>query len=1363
MKQYGRILGFLLFLIPGSLSAETPEPVQQLQSVHAELHQALSERLQQDQASGRPVDLMLSLSSAIGHRSVTLHLHQRRGEWLKSYLTDLPSGLSIESLDPSGLKWNGTRLTGKLVVAFKPTWSNWTGRRGTPLAVFFNPRRSVPGEWVNFHLSSPEEIHETYPVIYELDAEAAKGKSELELTLDRAIGNHTIMLSFEQSENGWVYSRSIRMPARAGLRYIIDPSELSINEQGQLHGEMQVYRIPAKMANADFLKYWAEVKKQGVEAPLKELEATNRVPERFAGTGMGKDVLKFNLQSPRLVVSGTLRDGRFEGTYSRDEVGNERVDRVHGHILAQRLTGTFEAAGRDLNWRGPISGLLQNPPNQLAEQVNAMELKSADLDTQISHAYELYREVMILDMIQQHYPLRWHEASHRLLVPQPDIASMDEAAKRDWLNRVVLFASAARSRRPAATQNQPVIEDSRFGPYLPPQVLPNSTLPAYEASAAQQWVQPSGWEFIGPIAVADEPIGPPLPEVLPSPGSRYHLPGELNIDRSAKSTRRGGWIEAEQINGWLRPPLASGVEAGAATTFAWYAATEVESERGGTYWLAVETHDRGSLWVNGQLAWQSDANHNPHHPAMIQVELKAGMNQFLLRCANEFEEGANARHKQVAYFANFGDPAAHHPRGPLDLTRARLSIAVAGSPRTAEVDVKPRALPARSWRGYRGDGRSIYPEAQPPLVWDLDAGTNIAWQTPLPEGFADPVYWGDRMFVSSEPGGIHVLDARSGKLLWEKQHLDAKRDKEGNIRTSHTATTPVVDADHVWVHYGSGDVYCYTHAGELVWHTQTNREWNDPVIGAPILAGDVLVIQVAGPPRPKGSTQRHNYELIALNAHSGKKRWTASDPRGFGAGQLLVNLQYGNQTRSVIVTAAGQVISAEDGSILHAQIAQIEANGAAPTLEGEDVIFNSPLGVESIRLWLDEAGRVLAKTNFRMRRTSGFGQNAANGRYGKRYWFRSGLQHEGMIYTLRTDTAHVPGHHNLSWLQLDVYDSTHGQHLAQVRPVLRESLDPAAAPMLAGQYLYLLDGGSPVGGYGGEDKFGKLAIVDTRFPPVVIAENNIPKTRATPLAVEDRLYLRTQTGLVCIAITTPKGRNLQERAITQRMFQTIGLPPRPGAVIEATALDPESTPSAIEPWTIRHQSSPNQWLVLGPLKPATGNDPELLKKLCSEIFDAGSTIRVGEQTLEVSKIAPAHLIDGKLDIGAISQRTSGAIVYCSTIIEATRESVIELELSGPTMQAWLNGEPVTKGSLVRLELGMHHLLIRSTLPDNLPPFGRIVAEAVISETVDPIAQREQWLEMVKKYEQELRQIIEQTPGTRWAQLAKNVLEEAAKN
>jgi imidazolonepropionase-like amidohydrolase/outer membrane protein assembly factor BamB len=184
--------------------------------------------------------------------------------------------------------------------------------------------------------------------------------------------------------------------------------------------------------------------------------------------------------------------------------------------------------------------------------------------------------------------------------------------------------------------------------------------------------------------------------------------------------------------------------------------------------------------------------------------------------------------------------------GDTETLYKRVETKTAAEPKPAAVDDEPGIVKAPlNWPQFRGPGATGVADGQfPPTVWDAERGVNVLWKTPIP-GLAHscPVVWGHRVFIttaiSSDPKSefkpglygdvdavkdasvhtwrIYCLDKKTGKVLWEKTAHQGVPKIKRHLKASHANCTPAVDANHVIVNFASEGLYCYDHAGKLLW------------------------------------------------------------------------------------------------------------------------------------------------------------------------------------------------------------------------------------------------------------------------------------------------------------------------------------------------------------------------------------------------------------------------------------------------------------------------------------------------------------------------------------------------------------------
>lgn len=250
------------------------------------------------------------------------------------------------------------------------------------------------------------------------------------------------------------------------------------------------------------------------------------------------------------------------------------------------------------------------------------------------------------------------------------------------------------------------------------------------------------------------------------------------------------------------------------------------------------------------------------------------------------------------------------------------------------------AFAADTWPGFRGDGTSHSAAKQLPQAWEARGRTPGNWTVRLPGyGQSSPIVWKDRIFVTAISGEekehAHVvcLDLAEGKTLWQKDFDGTQRVKDSDT-VSRGAPTPVVDNDHVYAVFESGDVFALTHAGELKWKRSFVKEYGEikgphGFSSSPLLINDLVIIQVAhaGP----------SY-ILALDKNTGENRWKVDHPSQTGW-STPASFQH-EQTTGIIVSSAGSVraLSADNGQLLW-EVNEVQGNTtASPTIVG-DIVF----------------------------------------------------------------------------------------------------------------------------------------------------------------------------------------------------------------------------------------------------------------------------------------------------------------------------------------------------------------------------------------------------------------------------------------
>lgn len=145
--------------------------------------------------------------------------------------------------------------------------------------------------------------------------------------------------------------------------------------------------------------------------------------------------------------------------------------------------------------------------------------------------------------------------------------------------------------------------------------------------------------------------------------------------------------------------------------------------------------------------------------------------------------------------------------------------------------------------------------ARIPLTWDEATGKNIVWKTPLEGiGHSTPVIGGDMIwFTSATEDGkkqfVYGIDRKTGKIV---HHLLAFENPApeplGNPLNNYAAPSPVLEADALYVHFGTyGTARIDPANGKVVWQRRDINVSHFRGPGSsPIIHGDLLVLTFDG-------------------------------------------------------------------------------------------------------------------------------------------------------------------------------------------------------------------------------------------------------------------------------------------------------------------------------------------------------------------------------------------------------------------------------------------------------------------------------------------------------------------------------------
>lgn len=187
------------------------------------------------------------------------------------------------------------------------------------------------------------------------------------------------------------------------------------------------------------------------------------------------------------------------------------------------------------------------------------------------------------------------------------------------------------------------------------------------------------------------------------------------------------------------------------------------------------------------------------------------------------------------------------------------------------------SLPA-AWPDFRGpsaDGRATPTDHTNriglPVRWSETE--HVAWKTPIPQrGWSSPVIMGQQIWLTTATPDGHeffaiCVAADSGKMVFNERIFRCDTPEPlGNNLNSYASCSPVIEADRVYVHFGSYGTACLdTGSFNVLWKRADLpcRHFRGPG-SSPVLFNDLLILTMDG--------IDFQY-LVALNKRTGKTVW----------------------------------------------------------------------------------------------------------------------------------------------------------------------------------------------------------------------------------------------------------------------------------------------------------------------------------------------------------------------------------------------------------------------------------------------------------------------------------------------------------
>ena len=402
---------------------------------------------------------------------------------------------------------------------------------------------------------------------------------------------------------------------------------------------------------------------------------------------------------------------------------------------------------------------------------------------------------------------------------------------------------------------------------------------------------------------------------------------------------------------------------------------------------------------------------------------------------------------------------------------------------------------ADEWNRFRGpNGTGVADGTGIPTEF---SESDYVFKTKLPgdSGCSSPVISGDRVFVMSADSTdatryVICLNAKTGKVIWQLEF--ASTSHRLHSRSTYASCTPAVDRQHVYVAWATPEqtlLKAFTMDGEEAWSRDLGTWQSQHGFGtSPIVHNDMVILH-----------NSQQADKLNRGEQPGVSRMTAFDAKT-GETKWSTKLKSKNVCYSVpfVRTAAdgrSELVCSSTGDGLFA----LDAESGQRTWTVNDGLFRMRTVASPI-----EAGGLI------------FGSNGS-GSYSSNFVVavKPGQQAE-LAYQLKNSkefkAPYVPcliSHGSLVFAMYDkgfatCFDTATGKTIW----IKRTGAAFSGSPIRLGKRVFCIAEDGTVWVFAAEDQYK------------VLAKNSLGEdSKATPAVADGRMYLRTDTHMICVGKT----------------------------------------------------------------------------------------------------------------------------------------------------------------------------------------------------------------------------------------------------
>jgi outer membrane protein assembly factor BamB len=287
------------------------------------------------------------------------------------------------------------------------------------------------------------------------------------------------------------------------------------------------------------------------------------------------------------------------------------------------------------------------------------------------------------------------------------------------------------------------------------------------------------------------------------------------------------------------------------------------------------------------------------------------------------------------------------------------------------------------WRGPERNG--ISPERGLLKQWPT-GGPKLLWQVnDIGDGYSTPAVVGTRIYLMSNRGMenefVQALSTQDGKSIWTTR-VGNVGNPDQNPNYPKARSTPTVDGDFIYALGSDGDLACLeARSGKIRWQKNIRKEFGGQpgewaYAESPLVDGDVVLVTPGGA----------QATIVALNKKTGAVIWKSAVPGGEPAAYAsAIVVQAAGRKQYVQFLTKGIVgVDAKTGQFLwrYEEVAKGPAQYFTPVAR-DGYVYGGALGVGGglVRLKLDQGAVAAEQVYFERGLPNGIGGAVLVGEY----------------------------------------------------------------------------------------------------------------------------------------------------------------------------------------------------------------------------------------------------------------------------------------------------------------------------------------------------------------------------------------------